>query len=57
MKEYKNELKDFKNILNKIKELELLGEQEINKIKNETKKKLSVLDDEISNALEKLNVN
>ena len=57
MKEYKNELKDFKNILNKIKELELLGEQKINKIKNETKKELSVLDDEISNALEKLNVN
>ena len=56
MKEYKNELKDFKNILNKIKELELLGEQEKNKTKNETKKELSVLDDEISNALEKLNV-
>ena len=30
MKKFKNELKDFKSILNKIKELELLREQEIN---------------------------
>ena len=34
----KNELKDLKNMLNKIKELELSREQEINKIKNETKR-------------------
>ena len=30
MKKFKNELKDFKSILNKIKELQLLREQEIN---------------------------
>ena len=41
MKEFKNELKNFKTILNKIKELELLREQEINEIKNETKRELN----------------
>ena len=56
MNEFKNELKVFKNILNRIKELELLREQEINEIKNETKKELSILDDEISDFLEKLDV-
>ena len=56
MKEFKNELKVFRNILNKIKELELLREQEINEIKNETKKELSILDDEISDVLQKLDV-
>ena len=56
MNELKNELKVFKNILNRIKELELLREQEINEIKNETKKELSILDDEISDFLEKLDV-
>ena len=54
---FKNELKDLKNMLNKIKELELLREQEINKIKNETKRELDILDDEISHILEKLYVN
>ena len=54
---FKNELKDLKNMLNKIKELELLREQEINKIKNETKRELNILDDEISHILEKLYVN
>ena len=51
------ELKDFKNILNKIQEPELLREQEINEIKNETKRELNMLDNEISNILEKLDVN
>ena len=32
IEEFKNELKDFKSILNKIKELELSRKQEINKI-------------------------
>ena len=54
---FKNELKDLKNMLNKKKELELLREQEINKIKNETKRELNILDDEISHILEKLYVN
>ena len=54
---FKEELKDFKNILDKINELELLREQEINEIKNETKRKLNVLDDEIRDTLEKLDVN
>ena len=54
---FKEELKDCKNILDKINELELLREQEINEIKNETKRKLNVLDDEIRDTLEKLDVN
>ena len=57
MKEFKNALKIFKTILNKIKELELLREQEINEIKNETKRELNLLDDEISDILEKLDIN
>ena len=57
IKEFKDELKDFKNILNKIKELELLRQQEINEIKHEIKRKLNMLDDEISNILENLDVN
>ena len=57
MKKFKNALKNFKTILNKIKELELLREQEINEKKNETKRELNLLDDEISNILEKLDVN
>ena len=56
-KEFKDDLKDLKNILNKIKELELLRAQEINEIKNETKKKLNIIDDEISDILETLDVN
>ena len=57
MKEFKDEFKDLKNITNKIKELELLRGQEINKIKNETKRNLNMLDYEISDILEKLDVN
>ena len=38
------------------KKLELLEEQEINEIKNETKRKLNMLDDEINNILGKLYV-
>ena len=34
-----------------------MREQEINKIKNETKRKLNILDDEINDILEKLDVN
>ena len=48
----KNELKDLKNMINKIKELELSREQEINKIKNETKRELNMLDDGISDILD-----
>ena len=33
---FKDELKDFQNILNEIKKLKLLREQEINEIKNES---------------------
>ena len=39
-----------------IKKLELLREQEMNEIKNETKRKLNMLDDEINHILEKLDV-
>ena len=34
-----------------------MREQEINEIKDETKRKLNILDDEINNILEKLYVN
>ena len=34
-----------------------MREQEINEIKNETKRKLNMLDDEINDILEKLDVN
>ena len=44
IKEFKDELKGLKNILNKIRKLKLLGEQEINVIKHETKIKLNMLD-------------
>ena len=37
MEKFKDELKDLKNILNKIKGLELFRKQKINEIKNETK--------------------
>ena len=57
IEEFKDELKDFKKVLNEIKELKLLREQEINEMKNETKRKLNMLDDEINNILEKLDVN
>ena len=56
MKEFKDELKNLKNILNKIKELELSREQEFKKAKTETKRVLNMLDDEITNILEKLDI-
>ena len=56
IKELRDKLKDL-NTLNEIKKTELLKEQEINEIKNQTKRKLNVLDDEISDILEKLDVN
>ena len=40
--EFKNELKSFKNTLNEIQKLESLKEQEINEIKNDTKRKLNM---------------
>ena len=51
IEEFKDELRDSKNILNEIKKQEQLREQEINDIKNETKRKLNILDDEINNIL------
>ena len=57
IEEFKDELKDFKKILNKIKELKLLREQEKYEIKNETKRVLSMLDDEVSNISEKVDLN
>ena len=56
IEKFKDELKDLENISNKIKELELLREQEINEIKNESKRKLIILDNEINKILEKLDV-
>ena len=56
IEEFKDELKDLKNIFNEIKELKFSREQEINEIKNETKRKLNMLDDEINDILEKLDV-
>ena len=56
IEEFKDEIKGLKTILNEIKKLELLREQEMNEIKNETKRKLNMLDDEINDLLEKLDV-
>ena len=42
IKKFKYEYEDLKNILNKIKELELLREEEIHKIKNVTKRELKI---------------
>ena len=52
IEEFKDK-QSLKNILNGIKNLKLLREQEINEIKNEIKRKL-MLDDEINDILEKL---
>ena len=57
IEEIKDELKRFKTILNEIEKLNLLRKQKINEIKNEIKRKLNTLDDEISEILEKLDVN
>ena len=57
VKEFRDKLKDTKIILNEIKKLELLREQKINEKKKETKRKLNMLDDEITDILEKLDVN
>ena len=57
IEEFRNQLKDLKNILNEIKKLGLLRQQEINEIKNETERELSMLNDEMSNVLERLEVN
>ena len=45
IEEFRDELKELKNMLNEIKKLELLREQEINEIKNETERELSMLND------------
>ena len=55
--EFIDELRGLKNLLNEIKKLELLREQEINEMKNETKRKWNMLDDEINDILEKLDRN
>ena len=56
IKEFRDKLKSLKAILNKIKELGLFREQEINEIKNEIKRESNMLDDETSKILEKLDV-
>ena len=54
IKEFIDETKSLKNILNEIKNLELLREQEINEIKYKTKRKLNMLNDKVNNILGKL---
>ena len=54
IEEFKDTLKRLKNILNEIKNLKLFREQEINETKNETKRKLNMLDNELDDILEKL---
>ena len=54
IKEFIDEIKSLKNILNEIKNLELLREQEINEIKYKTKRKLNMLNDKVNNILGKL---
>ena len=56
IEEFKDELESLKNIFNEIRELEFFREQEINEIKNKTKRKLNMLDDEVNDILEKLDV-
>ena len=56
IEEFKDEVESLKNIFNEIRELELLREQEINEIKNKTKRKLNMLDDEVNDILQKLDV-
>ena len=57
IKKFRKELKSLKTILNGTEKLEFSRILEINEIKNETKRKINILDDEISNILEKLHVN
>ena len=54
IKEFIDEIKSLKNILNEIKNLELLREQEMNEIKYKTKRKLNMLNDKVNNILGKL---
>ena len=56
IEEFRDKLKNLKNTLNEIKKLELLREQVINEIKNEPEWELSMLNDEMSNKLEKVDV-
>ena len=56
IEKFKNELKSLKNTLNEIQKLKILREKEINEIKNETKRKFNMLDDEKDDILEKLDV-
>ena len=56
IEEFNDEIKGWKNTLNEIKKIELWREQEINEIKNETKRKLNLLDSEINNILKKSDV-
>ena len=53
IKEFRHELKSLKPVLNEIKKLELSRGQKV----NEAKRKLNMLDDKISNILEKLDLN
>ena len=53
IKEFGNELKSLKTVLNEIKNLELSREQKI----NEAERKLNMLDDKISDILETLDAN
>ena len=43
IEELKDRIKGLENMLNQLKNLELLREQEINKIKDETKRKLNLI--------------
>ena len=56
IEESKDELKSLKTILDEIRELKLSRMLEINEIKNKTKRKLNMLNDEKSDILEKLDV-
>ena len=56
IEEFNDELKSLKNILNEIEKLGLVREQDINEIKNDIKRKLNMLEDEINYVLRKLYV-
>ena len=56
IEEFKDELKSLKNIFNEIKKTRIIKRTRNKRKKNETKRKLNMLDDEVNDILEKLDV-
>ena len=56
IEEFKDELKSLRNIFNEIKKTRIIKRTRNKRKKNETKRKLNMLDDEVNDILEKLDV-